>query len=34
MSTGIKGLLFAQGIGDYEPLRPDRSQRLDGAHDR
>jgi transposase len=25
----IKGLLFAQGISDYEPLRRDRRQRLD-----
>ena len=25
----IKGLLFAQGIGDYEPLRRDRRNRLD-----
>ena len=25
----IKGLLFAQGISDYEPLRHDRRQRLD-----
>jgi len=25
----IKGLLFAQGIGDYEPLRRDRRRRLD-----
>ena len=25
----IKGLLFAQGIGDYEPLRRDRRTRLD-----
>jgi transposase len=26
----IKGLLFAQGIGDYEPLRRDRRDRLEG----
>ncbi|EIM30741.1 IS110 family RNA-guided transposase [Microvirga lotononidis] len=26
----IKGLLFAQGIGDYEPLRRDRRERLEG----
>src|SRR3712207_1210552 len=25
----IKGLLFAQGIADYEPLRRDRRQRLE-----
>ena len=25
----IKGLLFAQGISDYEPLRRDRRQRLE-----
>ena len=25
----IKGLLFAQGVGDYEPLRADRRARLD-----
>ena len=25
----IKGLLFCQGVGDYEPLRRDRRQRLD-----
>ena len=25
----IKGLLFAQGIGDYEPLRGDRRRRLE-----
>lgn len=25
----IKGLLFSQGIGDYEPLRSDRRRRLD-----
>lgn len=36
----IKGLLFAQGIGDYEPLNGDRRQRLealssgDGPSDR
>jgi transposase len=31
----IKGLLFAQGIGDYEPLRPNRRVRLEelGAGD-
>ncbi len=26
----LKGLFFAQGIGDYEPNRPDRRERLDG----
>jgi transposase len=26
----IKGLLFAQGVGDYEPLRRDRRARLEG----
>src|SRR5208337_2945901 len=25
----IKGLLFCQGVSDYEPLRRDRRQRLD-----
>ena len=27
----VKGLLFSQGISDYEPLRRDRRQRLDEA---
>ena len=26
----LKGLFFAQGIGDYEPRRSDRRERLDG----
>src|SRR4029434_2158726 len=26
----IKGLLFAQGIGDYEPLHRNRRERLEG----
>ena len=28
----LKGLLFAQGIFDYEPRRPDRRQRLEALH--
>lgn len=28
----IKGLLFSQGIGDYEPLRRDRRRALEAAH--
>jgi transposase len=28
----IKGLLFAQGISDYAPLRRDRRKRLEGLH--
>lgn len=27
----IKGLLFSQGVSDYEPLRRDRRQRLEGC---
>ena len=29
MSTGIKGLLFAQGVFDYEPLKRNRRAQLE-----